>query len=146
MNNREKTGEIPDPNSAEWARQSGTGVGLTVVASVASSLCFLCLHPGCQHPPSCSPRSYMTSVYNVPISFSLLPAPLSSNLLQSASTAQAAPTPGRPKSARPTVCSRPLEWSCASQRFVRCHPPGVRRHPAGRLYPPKRKGRGRRRS
>ena len=46
MNNREKLNEIPDPNSAEWTQRFGTGVGLTVVASVASSLCFLCLHPG----------------------------------------------------------------------------------------------------
>jgi len=46
MNNREKLDEIPDPNSAEWIQRFGASVGLTVVASVASSLCFLCLRPG----------------------------------------------------------------------------------------------------
>lgn len=68
MNNREKLGEIPDPNSAEWAQWFGASVDLTVVASVVSSLCFLCLHLTANHPPSCSPQSYMTSIYNVFIS------------------------------------------------------------------------------
>ena len=74
MNNREKLNEIPDPDSAEWTQWFGASVALTVVASVVSSLCFLCLHPGCQPRPlpSSSSQSYMTSIYNVRISFSLL--------------------------------------------------------------------------
>jgi len=50
MNSREKLNEIRDPDSAEWTQWLGASVDLTVVASVVSSLCFLCLHLGC--PPS----------------------------------------------------------------------------------------------
>jgi len=70
MNNREKLNEIPDPDSAEWTQYFGASVGLTVVASGRLFALLPLLSPRPPPvPPSSPSQSYMTSIYNVLISF-----------------------------------------------------------------------------